>query len=303
MKKVISKKQMIKTVENCLMVVLGTAILGFGTAVFLVPFNLATGGMTGLAIVLDQLLPFDVSIDLYISILTWFLFFVGLVFLGKKFAAKTLLSAIFYPVFFSLFHRLVDPSVLGGLFVLQNTAYRDNAVLLAAVFGGVLVGLGCAVTFIAGGSTGGVDIFAFILCKIFKKLKSARVIFAIDAIVVILGVFAINDIVLSLLGIVSAFVCSVIIDKVFIGSASAYVAHIITTNSQAITAQVIGQMVRTATVVDAMGAYSGAQKKMVIVSFNIREYSSLMEIINENDPGAFVTIYKAHETHGEGWSR
>jgi uncharacterized membrane-anchored protein YitT (DUF2179 family) len=138
MKKVISKKQMIKTVENCLMVVLGTAILGFGTAVFLVPFNLVTGGMTGLAIVLDQLLPFDVSIDLYISVLTWFLFFVGLVFLGKKFAAKTLLSAIFYPVFFSLFHRLVDPSVLGGLFVLQNTAYRDNAVLLAAVFGGVL---------------------------------------------------------------------------------------------------------------------------------------------------------------------
>ena len=303
MKKIHTKKHLAKTVESCLMVILGTAILAFGTSVFLVPFHLVTGGMSGLAIVLEQLLPFEVSIDFYISVLTWSLFLIGLIFLGKRFAAKTLLSSVFYPVFFSLMHKLVDPNVCNGLFVLQNTAYEENAVLLAAIFGGVLVGLGCAVTFIAGGSTGGVDIFAFLLCKIFKKLKSTHVIFAIDATVVILGVFAIGDIVLSLLGIVSAFVCSVIIEKVFLGSAHAYVAHIITTQSQSIAAQVIDQMERTATIVDAVGAYSGEQKKMVIVSFGIREYSNLMNIIHGEDPGAFVTIYKAHETHGEGWSR
>ena len=114
MKKVISKKQMIKTVENCLMVVLGTAILGFGTAVFLVPFNLVTGGMTGLAIVLDQLLPFDVSIDLYISVLTWFLFFVGLVFLGKKFAAKT---ATRHYIQFAKVYNVQLYQIGGGFFV------------------------------------------------------------------------------------------------------------------------------------------------------------------------------------------
>ena len=296
-------KRACKAVKNDLTVILGTAILAFATSVFLVPFQLVTGGMTGLAIVLAQWLPFSFSIDLYIGIMTWVLFLVGLIFLGWRFAAKTLLSAVFYPVFFTLFHKLVDPNVLGGLFVMQNTAYEENAVLLAAIFGGVLVGLGCAVTFIAGGSTGGVDILAFILCKVFKRLKSARVIFAIDAAVVILGIFAIGDIVLSLLGIVSAFICSLIIDKVFLGSTNAYVAHIITTNPRPITEQVIGQMDRTATIVEAVGAYSGAQKKMVIVSFHIREYSGLMEIINVNDPGAFVTVYRAHETHGKGWSR
>ena len=302
-KKVISKKLVAKMTENCLMVILGTAILAFATSVFLVPFQLVTGGMSGLAIVLEQWLPFDISIDVYISVLTWSLFLIGLLFLGKRFAAKTLLSAVFYPVFFTLFHKLVDPNVFNGLFVLQNTAYQENAVLLAAIFGGVLVGLGCAVTFIAGGSTGGVDIFAFILCKIFKKLKSARVIFAIDAAVVILGVFAIGDIVLSLLGIISAFVCSLVIDKVFLGRSHAYVAHIITTNPQPITDQVIDQMERTATIVDALGAYSGVPRKMVIVSFGIREYSTLMNIINASDPGAFVTVYRAHEMHGEGWSK
>ena len=303
MKRVDDKKSVRKMAENCVMVILGTAILAFGTSVFLVPFQLVTGGMTGLAIVLEQWLPLAISIDVYISILTWTLFLIGLIFVGRQFAAKTLLSSVFYPIFFSLFRRLADSDVFSGIFVLKNTSYQENAILLAAVFGGVLVGLGCAVTFIAGGSTGGVDIFAFILCKIFKRLKSARVIFAVDALVVILGVFAIGDIVISLLGIVSAFVCSVIIDKVFVGSTNAYVAHIITTKSEPITTQVIGQMVRTATVVDAVGAYSGQQKKMVIVSFGLREYSTLMSIIWENDNGAFVTIYKAHETHGEGWSR
>ena len=259
--------------------------------------------MTGLAIVLAQWLPFDVGIDFYISILTWLLFLTGLIFLGRRFAAKTLLSSVFYPIFFSLFHALVDPDVFGGLFVLQNTVYRENAVLLASVFGGILVGLGCAVTFLAGGSTGGVDVLAFILCKALKRVKSTHMIFAIDAVVVILGVFAIGDMVLSLLGIVSAFVCSVIIDKVFLGSTNAYVAHIVTTESQLITAQVIEQMARTATVVEAVGAYSGQQKKMVIVSFGIREYSTLMRIIDGNDDGAFVTVYKAHATRGKGWSR
>ena len=68
---------------------------------------------------------------------------------------------------------------------------RDIAVLLAALFGGALVGAGCAITFVAGGSTGGVDIISFTICKIYKKLKSSYVIFAIDATIVILGVFVI----------------------------------------------------------------------------------------------------------------
>ena len=303
MRRISTGKHVGEILTSCLSVVGGTAVVAFGSAVFLVPFQLITGGMTGLAIVLAQWLPFDVGIDFYISILTWLLFLTGLIFLGRRFAAKTLLSSVFYPIFFSLFHALVDPDVFGGLFVLQNTVYRENAVLLASVFGGILVGLGCAVTFLAGGSTGGVDVLAFILCKALKRVKSTHMIFAIDAVVVILGVFAIGDMVLSLLGIVSAFVCSVIIDKVFLGSTNAYVAHIVTTESQLITAQVIEQMARTATVVEAVGAYSGQQKKMVIVSFGIREYSTLMRIIDGNDDGAFVTVYKAHATRGKGWSR
>ena len=299
----LNKKQLINTIKNFLIVILGTAILAFGTAIFIVPFDLITGGVSGIAIILSNLIPLNLSINFYISILTWSLFILGLIFLGKQFAAKTLASSLFYPVFFSLFYNLVDPNILNGIFILQNSAYQEIAVLIAAIFGGVLVGLGCALSFLGGGSTGGVDILAFMICKWFKRLKSTHVIFLIDAIVIIMGVFAIGDIVLSLLGIISAFVCSMLIDKVFLGSSTAYVAQIVTDKSALICKQVINKMDRTATIIDAKGAYSGQQKQIVIVSFSIREYATLIHIVNQTDSKAFVTVYRAHETHGEGWTQ
>jgi uncharacterized membrane-anchored protein YitT (DUF2179 family) len=298
-----NKKQFINTIKNVLIVILGTAILAFGTAIFIVPFDLITGGVSGIAIILSNLIPLNLSIDFYISILTWFLFILGLIFLGKQFAAKTLISSLFYPIFFFLFYKLVDPNILNGIFVLQNSQYQDIAVLIASIFGGVFVGLGCALSFLGGGSTGGVDILAFMICKWFKRLKSTHVIFLIDAIVIIMGVFAIGDIVLSLIGIISAFVCSMLIDKVFLGSSTAYVAQIVTDKSALICNQVINKMDRTATIIDAKGAYSGQQKQIVIVSFSIREYATLINIVNQTDSKAFVTVYRAHETHGEGWTQ
>ncbi len=298
----LSKRDVITYIKNIFLILFGTAVLAFGTAVFIVPFDLVTGGVSGLAIVIEKAVPFDLSIDFYITSLTWVLFFLGLVFLGNEFAIKTLLSTVFYPAFFTVFYNLVEYESFNGLFVLQNSEYHDIAVLLAAVFGGAFVGAGCAVTFIAGGSTGGVDVLSFLLCKVFKKLKSSYVIFGIDAAIVVLGIFIIEDLVLSLLGITSAFVCAAVIDRVFLGSSTAYVAQIISNKSEEISRGVIEKMDRTATIIDAVGAYSGERKKMIIVSFSIREYSELMNIINHEDPGAFMTISRAHENHGEGWT-
>ena len=137
----------------------------------------------------------------------------------------------------------------------------------------------------------------------FKNLKSSYVIFAIDAIVVILGVFVINDIVLSLLGICSALVCAAVIERIFLGNSKAYLAQIITNEEDEICKGIIENLDRTATIVDAVGAYSKQSKKIVMVTFSIREYAELMNIINQVDPKAFMTITRSHENHGEGWTR
>lgn len=297
-----NKQDAVRQIKNIMIVMFGTAVLAFGTAVFIEPYNLVTGGVSGLAIVLADFIPFELDFNFYYTAITWVLFFLGLIFLGSGFAVKTLISTIFCPVFVSLFSHLVDQHTLNGIFVMQNSQYQDIAVLLAAVCGGACVGAGCAITFIAGGSTGGVDILAFLLIRAFKKIKSSHLIFAIDAIIVALGFF-INDIVISLLGIISAFICAAVIDRVFLGNEQAYVAQIVSDKSAEISRGVIETLDRTATIVDVVGAYSGEDKKMMIVSFSMREYSDLMAIINKEDPQAFMTISRAHENHGEGWTR
>ena len=289
---------------NNLLVVLGTFILGFGVGVFIVPFDLVTGGVSGLAIVLDLIIPWDfLTVDLIVTIVTWILFFLGLIFLGKDFALKTLISSIFYPIALSLSLHLVSPDILDGFFYLQGSQYKEVSVLLAAIFGGAFVGAGCAITFLGGGSTGGVDILAFMLCKIFKNLKSSIVIFIVDASIILLGMFIINDLVITLLGICSAFICALAIDKVFLGESKAFIAQIVSEKYQEINRGIIEKIDRTTTIVEAHGGYSGLEKKMLVVSFTMSQYASLIGLIASIDKNAFVTIHRAHEINGEGWTR
>ncbi len=296
-------------IKHFLFVIVGTGILAFGTAVFLVPYELVTGGVSGIAIVLDvffeEVFAISFGEDFYITLLTWGLFALGWIFLGKNFAAKTLISTIFYPIMYVWCSYLVDPelNVLHGYFIIQNSPYHDISVLLAATLGGACVGVGCAIAFKGGGSTGGVDVLALLLGKMFKRIKSSHIIFAIDAIIVIFGIFVIDDMVLSLLGIVSAFICAMMIDKVFLGNDGAYIAQIVSDEYEIISKGIIKQLDRTATIVDVVGAYSKESKKMLIVSFSMREYSDLINIINHADPGAFLTISRAYENHGEGWTK
>ncbi len=293
-----------RSVKNIVLTALGTMILAFGTAIFILPFSLVTGGVSGIAIILERLIPYEfITLDIIVAALTWALFFLGVIFLGRSFALKTLVSTLLYPAFISLFMRLLDSDVLGAYFSFENSVIGEGVIVIAAVFGGVFVGIGCAVTFLGGGSTGGVDIIAFLICKINRRIKSSYSIFAVDALIILLGAFVIGDLAITLLGVVTALVGAVLIDKVFLGGESAFAANIITDKADRIVELIISELDRTATVMDAVGGYSKEDKKVVFVSFNLREYPKLLSIISETDKRAFVTFSRVHEISGEGWTR
>ncbi len=304
MKLNLTKRGFLHSAKNILLIIIGTLILSFGTSLFMLPYDLVTGGVSGYAIVISQVIPSEyISVETIITILTWVMFFMGLFILGRAFAMKTLVSTIVYPVGVALFSNITSKDFLGGFFDLQSSSYADVGVVLAAVFSGVLIGLGCALSFLGGGSTGGVDVIAFVLCKIFKRLRSSYVIFAVDATAVIFGMFIIGDFVLSLLGIVSAFIAALVVDRVFIGGSKAFVAHIVTDKHEEINAQIIKKLDRTTTVMEVKGGYSGIDKKMLMVSFSMNEYSELMNIITQTDREAFMTVNQAYEINGEGWTK
>ena len=240
--------------------------------------------------------------DLYITIITWVLFFIGFIILGKSFAIKTLISTIVYPIVFSLSYRLVDSNVLGGFFnIAGNANYQGTSIILAAIFGGACVGAGCAITFLGGGTTGGFDVIAFTICKYYKRAKSSVIIFITDAVLIIFGAIVIQDLIVSLLGISSAFICAIVIDKIFLGETKAFNAMIISSKYEEINQGVIDKLNRTTTILDGTGGFTKTNKKIVMVSFTIREYAELLSMVSSIDKDAFVTINRAHEINGEGW--
>lgn len=298
------QKSLKQNIKAILLVIAGTLVLALGTAVFIIPFDLVTGGISSIAILLGKVIRADfVTTDLLITVITWTLFFLGLISLGRSFALRTLISTIVYPIGVFLFSKLVSPDVFGGLFDLRLSAYSEIAILLAALFGGVLVGAGCALTFLGGGSTGGVDILAFLICKFIKGLRSSVVIFVIDAGTVLLGLFMIGDPVISLLGVSSAFVAAAVIDKLFLGESKAFIAQIISDRYDEINRAVAAELKRTTSIFDIRGGYSGEAKKMLMVTFTMEQYNDLMGIITREDSKAFITVHRAHEINGEGWTR
>ena len=107
--------------KNLGLVVLGTLILSFGTSIFLLPFNLVTGGIPGISLVISNIISVEwLTVDILVTILTWGFFLTGLIVLGTSFAAKTLVSTIVYPVGVTIFMRLGSSDVLGGFFDLSR---------------------------------------------------------------------------------------------------------------------------------------------------------------------------------------
>ena len=310
MKKKYTKADVWSAIKNILLVVAGTLVLSFGTSVCLLQFDLVAGGISGISIVIDHIiseyLPVlsFITLDITITAITWILFFVGLFVLGKSFALKTLISTIIYPIGVALFSRLADPNVLGGFFYLKGyELHGEIPLILATILGGACVGAGCSITFLGGGSTGGVDIIAFTICKIFKKAKSSVVLFIIDAAIVICGMFVIQDLVVSLLGIISALVSAIMVDKVFLGSSRSFIAHIISEKCDEINKEITGNIDRGSTIIDVTGGYTGKPRKMLMVSFKMNQYSEIINAVNKIDKNAFVTVHQAHEINGEGWTR
>ena len=307
-----SKGEILLQLKNFALVLIGTLVLAFGCAIFLEPPQFVAGGVTGLSIVIDKLcqvsdvyLPLigrTEFIDILVFCITWGLFFLGLIFLGKDFALKTLLSSIFYPLGFSLFGKLVDPNVLGGFFdIFGDPEYASISLLISAVFGGLCVGTGCALTFLGGGSTGGMDILAFMICQVMKKWKSSTVILALDAFIVLISL-TVNNLVITLLGVISAWIAATVIDKIFIGGNAAFTAQIVSDKYEEINIAIREEINRTTTKLVGFGGYSGAPKTVLSVTFTMRQYADLLRVINHIDSTAFVSITRAHEINGEGFT-
>ncbi len=301
-----TKKDYLRYFYHVFLIIIGTLFLTFGTAAFLTPYNIVTGGLSGIGIVIQNAFfkgnEATNVVDIVAVALNIITFIFGLIFLGKRFAFQTFLSVIIYSISLPLFMRVLHVDEWVKLEIISEQVTYDPRMtsLLAAVCGNVFIGLGCAMTFLGGGSTGGVDVFALIGQK-YLRVKCATGTFILDATVIILGFIVSKDTSTTIIGIIGAFINAIIIDRVLLGSSESFIASIISDKYQEITDFVIAELDRSTTIIDAVGGYTNGNKKMIQVVFGRKEYTKLIDYIKKIDPSAFVSITRAHEINGEGF--
>lgn len=283
--------------KDLIWILMGNIILAFGTRVFLLEHSLITGGTSGISIILEELTHGQIDVNLCITILTWVLFFLGFLTLGFRFAINTLISTIVFPPLLYLFSTFIEVFPW-----LSLSSTSEVSQLLSGIFGGVFVGVGCGLTFIGGGSTGGVDCLSLAANK-YLHIKTSTASFLIDATIVLIGFIVFKNLQNCLIGIISAITSALMIDRVFLGQSTSFIAFITTKKYNEVSQRILRDMERGTTFFYAEGGYTGDDYKVVEVVFDRKEYRDLQAIIVDIDPHAFVTTLRAHEVNGDGFKK
>lgn len=267
------------------LVLLGSFLLASAAAFFIVPHNVVTGGVAGIAVIVTKATGLDA--DMLIAFLAISLFLIGWMFLGKEFAIKTAISSIAYPVF--------------NLLLSQLNIFIDVEPLIASIYTGVLVGAGVGIVFRTGASTGGMDIPSLILHK-YTHVPIHTLVLIVDALTVAAGIaaFGVEKV---LIGLISVYISSFVINKMMlIGGQQSKSIFIISEKYKIIMEEIHNNLERGSTVLSATGGYTNEQRPVVYVVISQKQYPELNRLITYIDPNAFVVVSDATEVHGLGFS-
>ncbi len=281
-----------KRIRAWSIIIFGSTLMAFSNVFFFAPLNIVSGGTAGVAIVLLGL--FQIPIDLTVFVMVWGLLILGYFLLGKRFTINTILASVVYPLAVFIFLRFFPDNVIG--FNPEEETHK----LLASLFGGALAGIGVGMTFLVGGSTGGVDVIILSMKKYFD-IKSSIGALIIDGAVIILGMVFVG-VLSGLYGIIAAIASAALIEFLFIGSSSTYQATIISKKYEAINEFILKKMERGSTLIKATGSYTKTEMQMIQVAFDRKDFARLRNKIAEIDPKAFAIFTKIQSINGEGFS-
>ena len=291
-----------KQILNYFLVAIGTLVLAFGTVIFLTKCELVAGGVSGIAIIIQHFV--DVNIyDYLVAGLTIIFWIIGLIFCGKDFAIKTLFASLLYIGYTFLFNRVVFFTELANVFAGLDKGAEPTVgnYILCGVFGGVFVGAGIAISFLGGGSTGGVDCLQPIFKKYFNIPQPFTSV-AVDASVIIAGMISMQLWIPALNGILCCVVAAALIEIVYIRNQTAYMADIISNKWEEINEFAQKELDRGTTILHAQGGYKGQERIVLRIVFDKTQYDKLRTKIAEIDPTAFITFTQTNAVFGEGFA-
>ncbi|MDV4152509.1 YitT family protein [Clostridium sp. AL.422] len=263
----------------------GVTIAAFGLEYFFFPLDIAAGGVSGLALAINQLIDIDPSILVFIFNII--LFVLAFFLIGGSFGAKSIYSTIMMSVMMWVFENFFNPR-----------AITDNFVL-ACVFGSAVLALGNAITFYQDASTGGTSIIAKIINKYFH-LPIGQGLLLADCTVTLLAVYSFG-VEKGLFGLLSAILIGILVDKFIDGINPVKQVFIITNKEKLIVNFINNDINRGCTILSGKGGYSNENMTVIYTVLSSRQFITLKQFIKTNNPEAFLTVSESTEALGEGF--
>lgn len=270
---------------DILVIIIGSFISSLGVNLFLSNAKLLSGGVTGIALILQYL--WEVPSGITVFLLNIPLFFVSYKYLNKRFTIYTAIGMLS----FSTSLMITKP---------LSTLVQVDDMLLYCIYGGVLSGIGSGLIFYRNGSTGGTDIITMVIRKKYSNFDIGQVGFAFNLIIVTVSIF-IFGLPRALYTLISMFITSTILDKVLNGFTSKKLLLILTEKEDDIINYVIKDMNRGITALMAEGGYTRDKKRLLYVAVTTSQMISLKTKILRVDPKAFITIIDVSEVKGKGF--
>ena len=278
--------------KGILLAAAGGAIFALAVDLFYLPAGITTGGITGIAILLKR--GFGLPVGITSLMMNVPLFVLAFRYLGLRFAAA------------SLYGAAISYIACDALAFLERTAVAAVArtdPLLAAFFGGMLMGGGLGLVFAAGGTTGGVDIAAALVHRKRPGLSLGRLMLAGDLMVVAVGTAADGDVRGFMYGCVALYVSARAIDAVLYGLERGSAALIVTAREKQVKKAIFDHLSRGVTEIPALGGYTGDRRTVLLCAVSLSQTATLTAAVRAEDPDAFVILTEAREMLGRGFVR
>ena len=266
-----------------IMYTLGALLYSAGTSLFLDPNSLAPGGIIGIAVILNHLLP--VSTGIYYFLLNLPIAFIGI----RKYGWKFMLATVY----------TIAVSALFTHFLAMLPPVTDDFII-ASLSGAVLQGAGIGIVFRFGATTGGTDILVKVLKEKHRYMDTGTLFFMMDVIVVVASGFVFKDFRVAFYAFVTVMVYGIVMNRVLYGADEARLLYIISDNAPEIGARLLTEQELGVTYLKGKGAYTGTEKQVILCAARPTAVPGIEDIVRETDENAFMIITSAKEIYGEG---
>lgn len=283
-----TKPNLTRMVRDYAWIALGSVLYSLSFDWFYVPNQIGFGGLTALGMILNYLSP-AIPIGMVVLILNIPLFLLGWKFLG----GHTLVSSLF---------AMTATSMLVDLIAAMHT-FPSMDPMLAAIFGGVSLGVSLGMIFSKGATTGGTDLTARLLKLPFAWLPMGKLLMVVDLTMLLSVSLVFRSMESAMYGMISLYISTLVMDGVLYGLDQSKVAYIVTTRPQEIAAEIDRQMDRGATFLHGEGSFSREEKLVLMCAFKQKQIVPLKALVHELDPEAFLIVCDAHEVLGQGFRR